>query len=68
MSIVIDHNDESRGRKFEWIDKWVKMTGARAKIDAIANNTCIIYWTDKGWVREYPDGTIVPHDQLGENK
>ena len=70
MNSVLDHSEGSRGRKYEWIDKWVKMTGERAKIDAKANNTYIIYNTEKGWVREYPDGTIVPHDQEpeGENK
>ena len=56
-------NEKPNGRKFEWVDKWVKMTGQRAMIDAKANNTYIIYSTEKGWVREYPDGTIVPHDQ-----
>lgn len=63
MNIVLDHNEKSRERKFEWIDKWVRMTGERAKIDAKANNTYIIYNTKNGWVREYPDGTIVPHEQ-----
>ena len=65
-----DHSRKSSGRKFEWIDKWVKMTGERAKIDAKVNNTYIIYDTENGWVREYPDGTIVPHDreQVDENK
>ncbi|MEK4083573.1 hypothetical protein [Psychrobacillus sp. FSL K6-1415] len=58
-----DHSEKPRGRKFEWIDKWVKMTGERAKIDAKANNTYIIYKTENGTVREYPDGTIVPHDR-----
>lgn len=60
---MVDNSEKSRGRKFEWIDKWVKMTGERAKIDAKANNTCIVYNTKEGSVREYPDGTIVPHDQ-----
>ena len=49
--MVLNLNEESRGRKFEWIDKWVKMTGERAKIDAKANNTHIIYSTEKGWKR-----------------
>lgn len=61
---MVDHHEESRGRKFEWIDKWVKMTGERAKIDAKANNTSIIYHTEEGLVREYPDGTIVSHDYV----
>ncbi|QTC41318.1 hypothetical protein I7V34_19970 [Bacillus sp. V3] len=55
-----DNKIDSKQRKFEWIEKWVKMTGVRAKIDAKANNTHIIYKTENGWVREYPDGTVVP--------
>lgn len=61
MSAVLD-NEEFTERKYEWIDKWVKMTGERAKIDAKANNTYIIYDTKNGLVREYPDGTIIPHE------
>ncbi|WP_033827768.1 hypothetical protein [Bacillus andreraoultii] len=45
-------------RKFEWVDKWAKMTGERARIDAKANKTAIVYRTEKGWVREHYDGTI----------
>ena len=47
-------------RKYEWIDKWVKMTGERALIDAKANNTYIVYRKDGVWVKHYPDGKIVP--------
>lgn len=67
---MADQSGKSGGRKFEWVDKWVRMTGERAKIDAKANNTYIIYNTENGCVREYPDGTIVPHvrEREGENK
>lgn len=47
-------------RKYEWIDKWVKMTGERALIDAKANNTYIVYRKDGVWVKHYPNGEIVP--------
>ncbi|MGY0692097.1 hypothetical protein ACW2QC_04790 [Virgibacillus sp. FSP13] len=50
-------------RKFAWIDKWVKMTGDRARIDAKANDTCIVYETEKGIVQEYPDGKVIKLDQ-----
>jgi len=30
-------------RKFGWVDKWAKMTGERARIDAKVNNTYIVY-------------------------
>ena len=49
-------------RKFAWIDKWVKMTGGRAKIDAKVNETYIIYETENGLVKEYPDGRIIEID------
>ncbi|KPH76572.1 MULTISPECIES: hypothetical protein [Bacillaceae] len=45
-------------RKFEWVDKWAKMTGERARIDAKVHKTAIIYNTQNGWVKEYYDGTI----------
>lgn len=57
---MLENNKENiRERKFAWIDKWVKMTGERAKIDAKANGTYIVYETENGPVREYPDGKIV---------
>jgi hypothetical protein len=46
-------------RKFEWVDKWVKMTGERAMIDAKVNNTYIVYEDEKGqMVKKHPDGSI----------
>ncbi|SDJ14175.1 hypothetical protein MUO14_13150 [Halobacillus shinanisalinarum] len=60
---MLEREGESQGRKFAWVDKWVKMTGDRAKIDAKANNTYIVYETENGLVKEYPDGTIVNFDK-----
>lgn len=45
-------------RKFEWVDKWAKMTGERARIDAKVHKTAIVYKTEHGWVKEHYDGTI----------
>ncbi|MEI3599092.1 MULTISPECIES: hypothetical protein [Bacillaceae] len=45
-------------RKFEWVDKWAKMTGERARIDAKVHKTAIVYRTEQGWVKEHYDGTI----------
>ncbi|MDR4887523.1 hypothetical protein RGU12_08100 [Fredinandcohnia sp. QZ13] len=45
-------------RKFEWVDKWAKMTGERARIDAKVHKTAIVYNTEAGWVKEHYDGTI----------
>lgn len=48
-------------RKFSWVDKWAKMTGERAKIDAKVNGTYIVYETKDGLVKEFPDGKIIPY-------
>ena len=45
-------------RKFEWVDKWAKMTGERARIDAKVHKTAIVYRTEQGWVRENYNGRI----------
>ena len=47
-------------RKYGWADKWVKMTGERARIDAKVNNTYIIYKKNGILVKEFPDGNTEP--------
>lgn len=47
-------------RKFDWADKWVKMTGERARIDAKVNNTYIVYKKNGILVKEFPGGNTVP--------
>jgi hypothetical protein len=43
------------------LNKLIKLTGDRAKLDAKANGTYIVYKTNNGQiVREYTDGKIVP--------
>ena len=43
------------------LQKLIKLTGDRARQDAKANNTYIVYKTAEGQiVREFPDGSIVP--------
>lgn len=43
------------------LHKLIKLTGDRAKLDAKANGTYIVYKTDKGQiVKEYANGKIVP--------
>lgn len=56
---MLEKSHEIPKRKFAWVDKWAKMTGERAKIDAKANNTYIIYDLEGKLVKEYPDGKIV---------
>lgn len=46
--------------------KFVKLTGERAKLDAKANNTYIVYKTNSGqMVKEYANGQIVPVSEPG---
>lgn len=54
-------------RKFAWVDKWVKMTGDRARIDAKLNNTYIVYEKNGIWVKEYPNGDIVHSSPDGKS-
>ncbi|KIY22916.1 MULTISPECIES: hypothetical protein [Mesobacillus] len=54
-----DQNSAPR-RKFAWADKWVKMTGERARIDAKVNNTYIVYEKNGKLVKEFPNGNVVP--------
>ena len=43
------------------------MTGERARVDAKANNTYIVYEKDGQLVKEFPDGQIAPHNKEGDN-
>lgn len=43
------------------LQKLIRLTGDRAKLDAKANETYIVYKTNKGQiVKEFADGKIVP--------
>ncbi len=43
------------------LQKLIKLTGDRARLDAKANNTYIVYKTAEGQiVKEFPDGSIAP--------
>ncbi len=43
------------------LKKLIKLTGDRAKLDAKANDTYIVYKTDQGQiVKEYNNGDIIP--------
>jgi hypothetical protein len=43
------------------LQKLIKLTGDRAKLDAKANETYIVYKTKKGQiVKEYNNGNIIP--------
>lgn len=55
---MLERDKEVGVRKFGWVDKWAKMTGERAKIDAKANNSYIVYRKDNELVKEYADGKI----------
>ncbi|GGB37339.1 hypothetical protein F3157_14190 [Virgibacillus dakarensis] len=57
-------NNESK-RKYGWVEKWAKMTGERARIDAKANNTYIVYEKEGKLVKEFPNGIIIPLHKEG---
>ncbi|MFC5471310.1 hypothetical protein ACFPPD_21720 [Cohnella suwonensis] len=43
------------------LQKLIKLTGDRAKLDAKANETYIVYKTAEGQiVKEYSNGTVIP--------
>lgn len=43
------------------LQKLIKLTGDRAKLDAKANDTYIVYKTAEGQiVKEYSDGNVIP--------
>jgi hypothetical protein len=57
---MLEKQENMPKRKFAWADKWVKMTGEQARIDAKVNNTYIVYKKNGILVKEFPDGSIVP--------
>ncbi|MDQ0233244.1 hypothetical protein [Metabacillus malikii] len=63
---MLEQNNEPK-RKYEWLSKWAKMTGERARIDAKANNTYIVYEKAGKLVKEFPNGDIVPLNKSGES-
>ncbi|WP_176706378.1 hypothetical protein [Paenibacillus hemerocallicola] len=43
------------------LQKLIRLTGDRARLDAKANETYIVYKTDKGQiVKEFYDGNVIP--------
>jgi hypothetical protein len=48
------------------LQKLIKLTGDRARLDAKANGTYIVYQTENGRiVKEYANGMIVPIENPG---
>ncbi|UUZ81488.1 hypothetical protein LJK88_43775 [Paenibacillus sp. P26] len=48
------------------LSKFIKLTGERAKLDAKANGTYIVYKTNQGQiVKEYANGEIIPIKDSG---
>lgn len=55
--------------KFKDLEKWIKLTGERAKLDAKANDTYIVYKTTEGQiVKEYNNGDVVPVVDSGASR
>lgn len=65
---MLEQEGGQEERKYAWVDKWAKMTGERARIDAKVNNTYIVYMTKNGLVKEYPNGEIVPFDEMSQDE
>lgn len=42
------------------LNKLLKMTGDRARLDAKAKDSYIVYYTNDGMVKEYPNGVRLP--------
>lgn len=52
--------------RYKDLQKLIRLTGERAKLDAKANDTYIVYKTSNGdLVKEYPNGEIVTIDDQG---
>ena len=57
-------NNYGRGKSMkkhisrESLQKYISMTGERARIDAKIHNTYIVYKNVKGIVKEYPNGKV----------
>lgn len=66
MVVLLEQSNTKPERKYGWVSKWVKMTGDRARIDAKANNTYIIYEKEGKLVKEFPNGQIYPFNKNGE--
>lgn len=64
---MLEEKNSETKRKYAWVDKWAKMTGERARIDAKVNNTYIIYEKNGNLVKEYPNGDVIPINKDGES-
>lgn len=63
---MLEHQHNESKRRYGWIDKWARMTGERARIDAKVNKTYIIYEKNGKLVKEFPNGNIIPFHKDGE--
>lgn len=64
---MLEKQNSELKSKYGWLRKWAKMTGERARIDAKANNTYIVYEKDGKLVKEFPNGDIFPLNKDGES-
>ncbi|MBD2848151.1 hypothetical protein IDH44_23390 [Paenibacillus sp. IB182496] len=61
MKSELGRQDGGLVNRFTELEKLIKLTGDRAKLDAKANDTYIVYKTSEGQiVREYTNGDIIP--------
>lgn len=64
---VSDNNGSSKKekmerteRKYAYLDEWVKLTGQMAKAQAKEKGRYEVYIKNGQWVKEYPNGEIIP--------
>ncbi|UOQ87581.1 hypothetical protein [Gracilibacillus salinarum] len=51
------------GRKYAHLDKWIKLTGEMARAQAEAKGRYEVYIKNGQWVKEYPNGEIIPFSE-----
>ncbi|WP_202616100.1 hypothetical protein [Sediminibacillus terrae] len=51
------------GRKYAHLDKWIKLSGEMARAQAKAKGRYEVYIKNGQWVKEYPNGEIIPFSE-----
>lgn len=75
---MTDHNNDSHktfktekinnpGRKYAHLDEWIKLSGEMARAQAKAKGRYEVYIKNGQWVKEYPNGEIIPFSEEGNN-
>lgn len=71
---MTDHNNDSHktfktkkinnpSRKYAHLDEWIKLSGEMARAQAKAKGRYEVYIKNGQWVKEYPNGEIIPFSE-----